>query len=208
MVKLSWICDFEHYEECIWRMYMKNEKPDRVKPYRFIVLIPHRDSQRCLGIYRKSLFAEGFFGAYAFPVAAPLALVSKPFKSEELKVLSHELRAVTLSNNGKLSPSGAVQVVCPLVEGAAFFGPRLDLPSLETISGLSNEKVNFLFPDIVLCAAILGPNEEKPRVSEIPVTSFRAARIANLAIRPLEGGAAPYSYEWRLGPEGWLPAFR
>jgi len=187
---------------------MKNEKPDREKCLRFIVLIPHRDSQGCVENYRQRLFAEGFFGAYAFPAAAPLALVSRAYKSEELKALAHELRALTLSNDGKITPRQTAQVACPLGEGVTFFGPQLDLPSPETLSGLRNEKLRFLFPTIVLCAALLGPREEKPRISEMPVPGFRAARIANLAIRPLEGGAAPYSYEWRLGPECWLPGFR
>jgi len=175
--------------------------------FRFIVLIPHRDSRGLLENYRQRLFAGGFAGAYAFPVLAPLAQVSRSFSPEELKALAHELRSLTLSNDGKITAGRPGRVVCPPAEGAVLFGPLLDLPSPETISGLSNEKARFLFPQIVLCAALLGPKEETPDISGLSVISFRAAGIANLAIRPLEGGAAPYSFEWRLGQERWLPAF-
>jgi hypothetical protein len=157
----------------------------------------------------RKLFAGGYSGAYSFPAAVPLALVSQPYENEELKALAHELRQKTLLKDGKISTGPSVEVLCPQAENIFFFGPLLDLPPPETFIGLNNDKLLFTFPKIVLCAAVLGPKDEKVTLENMCVPfSFRAARIANLAIRPLEIGTAPYSWEWRLGPDCWLPAYK
>ncbi|MDR3145901.1 MAG: hypothetical protein LBU21_06460, partial [Treponema sp.] len=67
---------------------------------RFVVLIPHRDSQRALWEYRRRLFAAGLDGAWSFPALAPLALVSRPCDPGELKALARSLRDLTLSGGG------------------------------------------------------------------------------------------------------------
>jgi hypothetical protein len=160
------------------------------------------------------LFASGYAGAYAFPVVAPLAQVSKSYKCDELKVLAHELRNMTLLKDGKITSSGTAKALCPkagMGEGTSFFGPLLDLLPIENISGLNSDKVLFIFPRPILCAAILSNEKNEPLSNEkllFPKVSFRAAMIANLTLRPLGGGVAPYSYEWRLGPSSWLPAYK
>ena len=185
--------------------------------HKFIVLLPHRDSRLVLDDFRQRFFAAGFNGAYAFPPVAPLARVSQAYNGEELKALAQGLRRLSLLKDRKFTAS---QLSCPqagIMEGTDFFGPLLDLPPLDGI--LVSDKVLFTFPRTVLCAALLGQvdgelltlklisNTKRSFVQapDFQPFSFRAAMVTNLAIRPLKRGAAPYSFEWRLGPGCWLP---
>ena len=193
-----------------------HKKAGLKKPLRLLVFIPHRDTCLLIDKYRQKLFSLGFPGAYSFPVAAPLAMVSQAYNPSELKTLAHELRRFSYSKDGKITIGEAAQVSCShagLAGSPAFFGPMLDLPPLETLMGLNNEKLTFIFPKVVLCAAILSTEKEDPKEETLKVPdflpfSFRAARVSNLAIRPIKGAAAPYSNEWRLGPDCWLPAYK
>jgi hypothetical protein len=172
-----------------------------------IILIPHRDGAGRLEEYRHSLFASGLAGAFSFPAAAPLALVSRPFRGEELKALAGELRALTRQEGGggKFRSAGTLSAACPL-GGFNFFGLSLepwgDLPSL------GGEKVVYRFPALCLCAALLVPGESPGSLPAPPELSFRAAMIANLAICPLSQGEAGYSFAWKTGRPVWLPAYR
>ena len=172
--------------------------------HKFIVLLPHRDSRQLLENFRQKLFVAGFNGAYAFPSAAPLARVSQAYNGEELKALAQGLRRLSLLKDGKFTAS---QLSCfqAGIEGAAFFGPLLDLSPLDIIQ--NNDKAFFTFPRTLLCAALLSPGDEELQVQApaFQPFSFRAAMVSNLAIRPLKRGAASYSFEWRLGPGCWLP---
>jgi hypothetical protein len=175
-------------------------------PVRFLVLLPHRDSRNILEDYRRKLFAEGLLGAYSFPPAAPLALLSGPLSKEELKKIASEIRDLTLKNEGKITASGTGLVSCPEntpIGGSAFYGPLLNF-SIESLSGLANEKTLFIFPKLILCAAIVTKDGQIPPV-EAPEFGFRAAMASNLAISPLKSGATPYSLKWSLGPVCWLP---
>jgi len=197
----------------------------KIPALRLLVLLPHRDSQNIITNYRQELFAAGFKGAYSFPAAAPLAILSKPFDRDELKHTAGTIREATLSGDGKITAAGFKISACPgLLKTAGFFGPVLDLQLSQCLSENQNEKINFIFTEAVLCAAVvdtLSAETTSPGLAESgeiadtgkspPVLKqfcFRAARIANMAIRPLEDGAAPYSFEWRLGPECWLPSYR
>jgi hypothetical protein len=152
---------------------------------------------------RRKLFAAGFMGAYSFPAAAPLALLSASFSREELRQTAHEIRKISLKNKGKITAAGIDQAVCS--ENMAFCGPLLDIP--QALSTLSNKKTLCTFPKAVLCAAI-GSKDEQITLPELPTFSFSAAMVANLVIRPLKNGVSPYSLEWRLGPGCWLPRIR
>ena len=176
------------------------------KIFRFIVLVPHRDSRLLLEEYSAVLFRHGTAGARAFPVSAPLALVSRSFNRDELKALAHELRYMSLQTDGRISAGSAALLGCPGgIPFPDFFGPLLDLGSPESMEALKNEKLLYPFSKTLLCAALLGPDAKAPSVPCQPL-SFRAASVSNLAIRQLEEN--PYSYEWRLGPLCWLPAYR
>jgi len=184
------------------------------KLFRFIILIPGRDTEKLLDGYRAALFTRGFHGAYSFPPAAPLAEVSRPFSRDELKELAGNIRDLTIAHDGKI-----VSAECGLnagLEKLSFFGPRLDLiADLLTIEELLNKtakgKIKRTLNPIVFCAALTDPAVINPQAGKCPNLSFRAAALANMAIRSLSGGtgeALPYSFEWETGPLVWLPAYK
>ena len=182
---------------------------------RFIILIPHRDALKPLDDYRSRLFAAGFCGAYSFPAAAPLAMVSMPFDREELKGLSGNIRKLTNGTEGKIHCSETM--LCTFPGKFSFLGLCLDFPLNESLFPQTARKKILHFPSSpVLCAAIVDSEflpggtsryGGNPILNEAPELSFRAASLANLAIRPLAGGEADYSFEWKIGPAVWLPKY-
>jgi len=195
--------------------------------YHFIIIVPHRDSLKPFEEYRAKLFAAGFPGAFSFPTAAPLASVSRPFNREELKELGRNIRELTKKTDGKIHCSGNAYVKFttevteeerrrPLAEtqrrgdkkDISIFGVPLNLLVEEVVfPKTAKAKILDIFSPPALCAALLVP-DEKPPSEEGPVLSFRAASLANLAIRSLESGAVSYSFEWRMGPPVWLPKYK
>ena len=187
----------------------------------FLVLLPHRDSLKVLENFRKTLFASGLQGAYSFPPAIPLAQLSGPLNHDELGKIAAEIRKLSLINEGKISANDSSLVEFPreeLFENCAFYGPHFDLTEIDSLS--CNEKVMHSFPAYVLCAGLIGPDDERileqngimsaPGFDPI---SFRAAQLANLSVRRLETGAsalcnAVYSNEWRFGLCCWLPSHK
>lgn len=182
-----------------------------LEPVRFIVLIPHRDCGRLIRFYQDRLFAAGIIGAYSFPIAAPLAVVSQPFAKEELKMLARFLRAASAApgRDGKIT-AGALDVLsCPPdILSPSLFGLELDLP----IPDIPRDLVRYQFPSMLLCAGLI-PKEDlsllpQERFPIAPQCFFRAALVANLILRPLSSGAKGYSFEWKIGVPVWLPGYR
>jgi len=183
---------------------------------RFIALIPGRDTEKLLDEYRTALFAKGFYGAYSFPPTAPLAEVSSPFSRDELKKLAVNIRMLTMAHDGKIS--SAESCTNGGFGKLSFFGPRLDLPANHTefeklLSETAKGKIAHTFFPIVLCASIIesGSAWADSHAEKCPTLSFRAAALANITIRPLNGGteeALPFSFEWERGPLVWLPAYK
>jgi hypothetical protein len=183
-----------------------NTKQKGPGPLHFVILIPHRDGGRITEEYRRKLFASGFAGAFSFPAAAPLALVSRPFRRDELKALAGEMRELSLKEGGegKFRSSGAGITAFP-AGGLNFFGSLLE-PWEEDLLSLGGSKVLYRFPVLCLCAALLGPSDVPAEAG--PALSFRAAMTANLAISPLTQGESGYSFSWKIGRPLWLPACR
>ena len=189
---------------------------------RFIILIPHRDALKPLYEYRRRLFAAGYIGAYSFPLAAPLASVSRPFNREELKELGRNIRSI----NSRFFTTNDTNCVNA---GLSFFGPSLNIPAEEGVfPQTARDKILRAFLPPVLCAALVGDrlpktsrggteitknNEEKTEsfFKDVPALSFQAASLVNLAIRPIKTGGTlsvgefNYSFEWVTGPPVWLP---
>ena len=182
--------------------------------FRFIILIPGRDTEKLLDEYRASLFANGFYGAYSFPPVAPLAELSRPFNRDELKELAGNIRKLSMVHDGKISSAES-----GVIDGFgeySFFGLRLNFPVdllviEELLSETAKSKITRSFFPPVLCASLVRSGE-KHLPKEWPTLSFRAAALANLAIRPLPGGdkeeAPVYSFEWKMGEPIWLPAYK
>jgi hypothetical protein len=155
--------------------------------------------------YRRELFASGLAGAFSFPAAAPLALVSRPFSGEELKALAAGMRELSLKNggDGKFRSAGAGTAASP-AGGFRFFGPLLEPWDPADLHSLGGGKILYRFPALCLCAALLGPGDEPAAAA--PDLSFSAAMTANLTIAPLDQGEEGYSFAWETGRPLWLPA--
>jgi hypothetical protein len=188
---------------------------ENMGPLDFVVLIPHRDSVPFMRAYSRTLFAAGLAGAFSFPPAAPLALVSRPFTRGELKALALALRELSLRDGreGKIRTGAAAALPCPLEDACgefAFWGLTLDLPlgALSFPAG-GEKKIRRRFSGPILCAAIIGPGDKGRAPSyEGPPVSFRAAAVANMRLRPLAQGEAAYSYEWETGLPAWLAGYK
>lgn len=180
---------------------------------RFVIFIPHRDALKPLEEYRSGLFAAGFPGAYSFPSAAPIALVSRPLDRQELKELAWNIRGLTAKTDGKIQSAGTVPAARKLTgrlpdTSPWLMGIPLELPVEEALFPRSaREKLLDVFSPPALCAALVYPGEENRAAAEGPPLSFRAACLANIAIRPLPGGDLRYSFEWKIGPPLWLPKY-
>jgi len=225
---------------------------ERVKEVsRFVILIPHRDALKPFDAYRSRLFSAGFNGAYSFPLAAPLAAVSRPFSRQELKELAANIRAFNFTRKeiprgcakeekktGKIqsTKTAYAQMVIPYDKMGisatsscglslkkedkslnqkcfSLLGVFLDITVEEILfPQTAREKLLALFSPPALCAALASPEEDSafnksPVFDSAPALSFRAASLANMAIRPLPGGDARYSFEWKIGPPVWLPKY-
>jgi hypothetical protein len=182
--------------------------------YRFVILIPGRDTEKLLDEYRAALFAKGFYGAYSFPLAAPLAELSSPFNRNELKELAGNIRKLSMAHGGKISGTGTS--VNNGFGELSFFGPLLNISITEELfPETARDKIipsvpGRSFLPQVLCVSLVHSGEN-PLPIEGPALSFRAAALANLAIRSLSGAAGealPYSFEWKMGEPVWLPVYK
>lgn len=185
---------------------------------RLLILIPHRDVRLPLRSYSASLFASGFCGAWSFPWAAPLAILSRPFSAGELKHCAGALREQSLSagRDGKIKIGPASRAAFPenVLGNAAVFGPSLDISLPDgTFTPEAAAKITYRFSPLVLGAALTRSSEKT--ALEAPAISFRAAALANMVYRPLAAGGASdpppeggYSFEWRIGESRWLPPVR
>lgn len=184
---------------------------------RFLILVPHRDTVKILRDYRRLLFRAGFPGAFSFPTAAPLALLSRPCTGEELKGIARTLRQSSLAGGREGKIQGGPPELIPfpdvpgggVLSGFSFFGPGLNLPVPE----LSLPGLVYPFPALVLTTSLVGKGGHpliRESVPPIRPFSFGAAAAANMVIRPLDGqgdsGGDAYSMEWKIGRLSWLPA--
>jgi hypothetical protein len=184
--------------------------------FRFLVLVPHRDTRLPLHALSASLFSAGFPGAYSFPWIVPLALLKRPLLAEELKTLAIALRLQLNSEGGKFiagPPSLCSLAAEFLVDKSAFvYGPALAIRLSDNYYEPVAEAISNRFSPLVLGAALVRESESEKGASAIlhaaapPQISFRAAALANMSYGPLQSGnESGYSYEWKLGPFHWLP---
>ena len=179
--------------------------------FRYIVLIPHPQALGSFRQYREKLFAGGFYGAHSLPLSAALAELSRPFKHSELKELAANIRYLSNKTDGKILGSRTETIHCP--GRLSFFGTLLELPwETDMFPPAARGKIIGTFLPPVLCSALVYPGtEEQAPMEESPALSFRAAYIANMSVRPIDGKNPlnrAYSFEWETGHPVWLPAYR
>ena len=178
------------------------------------ILVPHRDCRRLLRSRSAALFAGGIWGAWSFPHAAPLALLSSPLGKEELAELARNLRRRSLEENRRGMIVSGPERVLPLgspegFPGLKLYGPALELRVEREDFGGAGEKILALLPPLLGCA-VLGEGErpEDCKTENRGGFRFRAAAAANMLFRPLPAGASPYSFSWKIGKLRWLPPCR
>ena len=182
---------------------------------KLLVLVPHRDARLPLRAWSGALFAAGVYGAWFFPWAAPLAILSRPFSADELKHCASALRERSLAggNDGKITAGPAAAQVFPAgcfgeAEGdAALFGPVLNIAvPPELFSDNEAGKITCHFSPLVIGSALVrGFDTEKSALPPPPRLSFRAAALANMIFRPRGAGEGGCSFEWKTGKLYWLP---
>jgi hypothetical protein len=184
-------------------------------------LIPHRDSRRILRAYSGELFAGGFAGAWSFPWAAPLALLTRPLERAELSFLAQSIRRKSLAapGAGKFGIAPPLRFPLPgfppfakgkegLSPGAfSLWGPEIGLKLRAEDFGPSGAlALSRIFHRPVLACAVLGAEEPSPLPP--PAFSFASAAVANMSYGPLGSGDEAYSFAWEIGELRWLPAPR
>jgi hypothetical protein len=175
---------------------------------RFLALIPHRDARRLLRDWSARLFAAGMSGAWAFPWAAPLALLSRPLGPGELRDAAFALREANRAGDGKFR--GGAPETLPLPDFPSVYGLSLNL----VFPGLGGSAAGALVRPLapVLGAALTGGPEQYPGPPDPlpppPETAFRAAALACLICRSRPLGSGALVAEWKIGRARWLPAVR
>ena len=165
----------------------------------YLVLVPHRDTRLILRNYSAALFRAGFTGAFCFPWAAPLAAVSQALNNAELKNCSRALREIAGS---KICSNQSASCA---FEGAALFGPRIDIGGLQDWLGGAAGKVTETFPQPVIGACLLPAAEAGGSALPVPPQlSFRTAALANMYWKSVDKGGA-FGARWKIGNLCWLP---
>lgn len=160
-----------------------------------VALVPHISVRTVVMKRRNALFEQGFYGAYSFPVVAPLALLCRPLSFYELKSSAVALRLWTLAggHSGKIvskSKTAAVMIYPPF----SMVGAELNIPALP----MPLDAVLKFFEKVTLCFTLT----DTISVPDCSIPDFSACAIANVAIRPLE---KELSFEWKIGMPAWLP---
>ena len=178
-------------------------------------LIPHRDSRRIIRSYSGELFARGFAGAWSFPWAVPLALLTRPLGGAELSFLARSVRRKSLAppGEGKFATGSPLRFPLPefppfsggkdLSPGASLWGPEIGLKlRAEDFGPFGALALRRVFHRPVLACAVLKGEEPSP---PSPAFSFGTAAVANMSYSLLGSGDAAYSFSWEIGELHWLP---
>jgi len=174
------------------------------KPYRqiYLVLVPHRDIRLIYKNYSEGLFKQGFYGAFHIPWIAPLAAISMPFNTDELKNCARIIR--DSSKSGKICASEAAAVPFPVNENDfSIYGTSLDINLPLGALGEAGEKVNYFFSPPVI-GALLQNGSETAALPLPPQASFRVAAVANMYLFPLIKNGV-IGLKWKIGKLHWLP---
>ena len=166
----------------------------------FLVLVPHRDIRVTLRKFSETLDIKE---VYPFPWVAPLAVLSKPLKADELRQIAASLRNKTEKFNTK-EPS--ISAFPAGEDNLSLLGPGL---SLKIESDIINNSIKIIKNPIVGLYLIPGSNtkllhEIPDCIKNLPKLSFRAAAAANMYIYK----KSKNTYMWKIGKLNWLPKYK
>jgi len=188
---------------------MKAVKQNKSK---FLVLVPHGEVRSVLRKYNDFMIQAGTAGGYGFPLAAPIAEISRDFSADELKLFAHVLRKEL--GKEKITADETAIVPIPIIGDNyekfdnALFGSRLNLNISDKIFGDGIQKVKNIFSPIVIgtflipaktCESVCAFEQIQP-----PRLSFRAAAVANMYWQPVKI-KGEIGYKWKIGKLVWLP---
>jgi len=108
-----------------------------------LVLVPHQDVRVELRKYSDSLLKAGYHGFYSFPWVAPLASLSQPLSTEELKHCAHSLREA-INGEKIIAEKESFTAFHAGETEMALFGPQLNL-IFENQSGLPQMGAQAIF---------------------------------------------------------------
>jgi hypothetical protein len=193
----------------------------------FLVLVPHRDIRVELRKHSDTLIKNGLTGVYPFPLAAPLASLSKPLYANELKYITQTLRLTTAGEKINVIENSTTSFY-KKNDNMALFGSRLDLDfsnliihrrfeyreQKDELSDSLSKKLKTIFAPIVI-GSFLVPETHKLQVQDsswfnnlnLPppaLLSFRAAAVANMFWQSVESKGEIF-YKWKIDKLNWLP---
>jgi len=192
-------------------------KTNNGEKLRLLALIPHPEIRHTMRAWSAELFKAGIAGAWSFPHAAPLAVLSDFLSSEKLKECA-ALLAAHLPDGEKIKcglPEFSVFPRGTSPSGLQIYGPELNLHIPDAAVSLLGAAALHWFSPLVLGAAMVteadsGVTDEAVRRIQTPAPAFRAAALANVLFMPLPGeySGGIYSYAWKIGSLHWLPPRR
>jgi hypothetical protein len=198
------------------------------KMLRFLALVPHQETRSRVRAWSGRLFAAGTAGAWAFPWVVPLALLSRPLDSGELRAAAFALREANSAGDDKFRSDGPAMLPLPALyfpgeggggEYPALYGLALDLVMPELPAAAVIRRLG----PAVLGAALIETPEDMPGkpaamsaglppmpepLPSPPEIAFRAAALANMIYRVRRAGEGAVLFEWKIGKLRWLPSRR
>jgi hypothetical protein len=145
------------------------------------------------------LFADGVVGAFSFPAAAPLAVLTRPLSVPELRKAANSIARNTA---GKITPSDKpLRVPLPTpADNTDIYGPSLEIAT----PTLPPDALASPLSAVVFGACVTKRDAATPTLPRNVVLPFSVAYCANVAMWALS--TAPLSYEWIIGRPVWFKA--
>jgi len=177
---------------------------DNEQPYRFIVLVPHRDTVVILKKENLIFFTKGLEGILNLPHYAVLKKVKEPLVQAELKKEAQKIKTHIKKNNGK-----KIKLFPPALFNLSDILPDDVLPLKSLLSDyiLIGRKIDLYNYAKTLIPLALIKNKQKEKCKKIldeedfTEITFSAAYIANMAVKQNKN-----KIYWKTGIPAWLPS--
>jgi hypothetical protein len=189
---------------------MNNTTHDTTKDaIQILALIPHRDAMQEMQQAKKDLFCEGLYGVFSFPFVAPLAILKRPLKFDELKTIAKDLRTQTLTKNGRFT--GELQETIPLFDDYSAYGVRLSVSAAniapESVPQIEEDARLHRFEKVILTQALIKTEKTEDRKEQSAESKENAASLIFSTIRKLFGSKKNLQNEKPSpGPHSPLPS--